>query len=584
MVRNLQNSGINIRLFKGNLICKKSRLESRLIRGNVVPAVLIVMFFLPIGLQFLGNSVPDLAARYVIYDDAFYYLKIADNLYTKGMSSFDGIHSTNGYHPLWLVVLLFIRFLSNIEIFPTITLVLQILLFGSTGFLFFKLSRLLSETGSFAKPTSIMTHYIPSVIIVANPLLLLIVANGLDTSLSMFLLAGFFLAVFTIHYSHETSPDKNESYCSHKKTLILIAMGISAATVLARLDYVIPVLFSLVSLNIVRSIKSRKADRVFLILAVSTVSVILLYMVINKLLFDTFMPVSRIVKQEALFHALFYSKWYGVSTAAASVFWPNAHFVWLGNYKFIIIGLALSCIALASTHYTPRFRTANIILILQGWVHSIGYLILQSSGSGYYYIPIVISLIWSIYLIILAIRRILRESFLKIYERAISIAFFALAISGSLAFDYTLNTYRPKYQWRNDRFAAAEWISDNLPSDTRVGAWWAGALGYTARQPVINLDGLVNNIQFVSIVKQCDTGKYLIDEQISYLADYFPFHPLKDNVGKPEVFFPTHCWWKILSDLDALGYTLEIVRYWPDTHAGLSPDTGYYILRIKKRL
>ncbi len=544
---------------------------------------MLVLFFSPIALQFLSNSLIDLAVRYVFYDDAFYYLKIADNLYSRGMSSFDGIHSTNGYHPLWLVVLLLVRSLSNLELFPTLALVLQTLLFGSTGFLLYKLSCLLRETGSHSNPMPITFFFIPSVIVVANPLLLLIVVNGLDTSLSMFLLTGFFLSVFTIHYSNEASPDKRESCRIHNKPLILLGLVTSAATVLARLDYLIPVLFSLGSLTIARSIKSRKVDRVFLTMTISTVSVIVLYMVINKLLFDTFMPVSRMVKQEGLFHALFNLKWHGVDTAIASVFWPNAYFVWLGNHKFIVIGIALSCIALGFTYFTSKFRTANTILILQGWVHSIGYLSLQSSGPGYYYIPIAISLLWSIYLIILAIRRVLKKSLLKIYDWAINVTLIVLVISGGLGFNFVLDTYRPKYEWRYDRFAAAEWISDNLSPDTRIGAWWAGTLGYTAKQPIINLDGLVNNIQFVSILKQCELGKYLIAERISYIADYFPVSPLQDSVKTYDLFFSDRCWWKTLSDLDALGYTVEVTRYWQDSHPGVAPDAGYYILKIKRR-
>lgn len=38
-------------------------------------------------------------------DDFFYYLQIARNLATHGLSTFDGIHLTNGYHPLWLLVI-----------------------------------------------------------------------------------------------------------------------------------------------------------------------------------------------------------------------------------------------------------------------------------------------------------------------------------------------------------------------------------------------------------------------------------------------------------------------------------------------
>ena len=38
-------------------------------------------------------------------DDFFYYVQVARNLVAHGTSSFDGVHLTNGYHPLWLVTL-----------------------------------------------------------------------------------------------------------------------------------------------------------------------------------------------------------------------------------------------------------------------------------------------------------------------------------------------------------------------------------------------------------------------------------------------------------------------------------------------
>ena len=38
-------------------------------------------------------------------DDFFYYLKIAMNLAAGRGSTFDGFHLTNGYHPLWLLIL-----------------------------------------------------------------------------------------------------------------------------------------------------------------------------------------------------------------------------------------------------------------------------------------------------------------------------------------------------------------------------------------------------------------------------------------------------------------------------------------------
>ncbi len=38
-------------------------------------------------------------------DDFFYYLKIAQNFAHRAGSTFNGIVPTNGYHPLWFLIL-----------------------------------------------------------------------------------------------------------------------------------------------------------------------------------------------------------------------------------------------------------------------------------------------------------------------------------------------------------------------------------------------------------------------------------------------------------------------------------------------
>ena len=40
-------------------------------------------------------------------DDAYYYFRIAQNIAAVGEgSTWDGLHTTNGYHPLWLLALI----------------------------------------------------------------------------------------------------------------------------------------------------------------------------------------------------------------------------------------------------------------------------------------------------------------------------------------------------------------------------------------------------------------------------------------------------------------------------------------------
>src|SRR5512142_282457 len=46
----------------------------------------------------------NLPNRWFIRDDAYYYFKVAQNISQGLGSTFDGIHSTNGYHPLWMLI------------------------------------------------------------------------------------------------------------------------------------------------------------------------------------------------------------------------------------------------------------------------------------------------------------------------------------------------------------------------------------------------------------------------------------------------------------------------------------------------
>lgn len=46
--------------------------------------------------------------RYLLHfclDDAYFYFKIANNVALGKGSTFDGLNYTNGYHPLWLIIL-----------------------------------------------------------------------------------------------------------------------------------------------------------------------------------------------------------------------------------------------------------------------------------------------------------------------------------------------------------------------------------------------------------------------------------------------------------------------------------------------
>lgn len=73
-----------------------------------------------------------------VEDDAYYYLIVARNLAATGASTFDQQTLTNGYHPLWLAVLV----LQDLTVGPSllVTLILQAVLLAGALFLLLRLA------------------------------------------------------------------------------------------------------------------------------------------------------------------------------------------------------------------------------------------------------------------------------------------------------------------------------------------------------------------------------------------------------------------------------------------------------------
>jgi hypothetical protein len=83
-------------------VTRKSRaLRERRMVGTAwcaigLSAAFVLFSNLPFGREALAVGVTD---------DFFYYVQVARNFALHGVSTFDGVHLTNGYHPLWMLVL-----------------------------------------------------------------------------------------------------------------------------------------------------------------------------------------------------------------------------------------------------------------------------------------------------------------------------------------------------------------------------------------------------------------------------------------------------------------------------------------------
>src|SRR5262245_2275383 len=69
---------------------------------------LLALAFVSLVIAVLGVRActgPEERLAFKFYDDAYYYLGVAKSLGTGEGSTFDGLHRTNGYHPLWCALL-----------------------------------------------------------------------------------------------------------------------------------------------------------------------------------------------------------------------------------------------------------------------------------------------------------------------------------------------------------------------------------------------------------------------------------------------------------------------------------------------
>jgi hypothetical protein len=78
--------------------------------------ILLIVVALSIQLYAALSDAYNLPNTWFARDDAYYYFKVAQNISEGRGSTFDGIHPTNGYHPLWTLVCIPIFALARFDL------------------------------------------------------------------------------------------------------------------------------------------------------------------------------------------------------------------------------------------------------------------------------------------------------------------------------------------------------------------------------------------------------------------------------------------------------------------------------------
>jgi hypothetical protein len=197
-----------------------------------------------------------------VEDDAFYYLVIAKNIAHSGASTFDGQTLTNGYHPLWMAVLVVQQLLHAPQ--PLATLLVEVACVSGALYLLLGLRPMNAPLAvGFTWAFLYLTKWM--------------VLGGMEVSLFIFCFAAFVRACSAQCADSAARPSGG-----------LVLGLLAAACIAARLDtglFILPILLCL------------PLPRAQLARAVAVVAVLGgAYMATNLIVFGVALPVSSAVK------------------------------------------------------------------------------------------------------------------------------------------------------------------------------------------------------------------------------------------------------------------------------------------------
>ena len=115
--------------------------------------LLFILLVLIVHIAVFTAPVNALLDRWFTTDDAFYYFQVARNISEGYGSTFDRIHPANGYHPLWMLLMIPVFSLARLdEFFPLrVVVLISVMLSAGSGLLLYRLlARLIARHAAYA--------------------------------------------------------------------------------------------------------------------------------------------------------------------------------------------------------------------------------------------------------------------------------------------------------------------------------------------------------------------------------------------------------------------------------------------------
>jgi len=478
-------------------------------------------------------------------DDASYYLKPALNYAVGNGSTFDGVHSTNGYQPLWFITLVtFFKFLpleqmTLVNIWYS-SLLLQAVIVGVFTSLFSYFLYRFTQSSALAA----ILGFLP-LLLMPNRIL-----NLLETPLQLLLLSIIFIQLFNLF--------ERPAYEDFRERLFLIGISVGILF-LARTDGIamIPALLLPLSIKFRRNLKRLNW------FVAPAVAIIAGYMTINYINFGVLMPVSGAVKLDSLYRVLYQNPdwWQFVLAKLKFIFGPDE--IGTPMLKILLQSFAfvVPVIIIVRQVRGKILSNAELILLGIGSFLLFKYLayttIYHSWRANAYWYWVSDVIIW--FVVASAIAKKVWHQFIdsktaSFLNRVVP-ALMVGILSASVILGITTRAAERIKPIRDTSVLLdlANFVkAHDYFEDKKLGAYNAGILGYFSGRQFENLDGLVNSPSFAKLIRMGRRDDYIrqkIDILVEYHASFVPYYA-------------------------ELGFKLYNVRRYIQSPAVFNPDSG----------
>jgi hypothetical protein len=419
----------------------------------------------------LGAPVRDVLLRF-LPDDAFYYLEIARHMGLGDGSTFDGINPTNGYHPLWLLMLVPFAPLmeASREAGARLAVALGAVLFTAAYLLIGATARRLAPANAF------LAVLFPAAALAFNQM------YGMESALATCLLAALLwrLAQGDLRRAGEGA----------------LLGGLGGLLVLARLDAAVYVLVMdlvwLVRLLQSPSDPERRAGwHAFVVCGVVQAALVLPYLASNVLLFGHVLTVSAAVKEGR--------------RGSVNLLWARGNAA-----RLSLVVLLMSLVVFLLSSRRDR-RDITFVTALGGTLATMGVVAWKGGLESFHWYFTLPLLCGGLFLSLLVAR--LRER--GVGERGLvaSAVLLCLVILG-----LTLRSKAIEPKHHVELFDRAIWISRFAPPEAVFAETDCGMLGYFSRHPFMNTDGLSNSFAFQEALAEDRLPQWFAEKGLNAMA------------------------------------------------------------------